>query len=59
MYTSIEVDYERVERVRTAHQAEWKADEGFSLTYLPFIARAFSDTVASSRRSTPASATTR
>ncbi len=45
VYTSIEVDYERVERVRSAHQAEWKAIEGFSLTYLPFIARAFSDTV--------------
>jgi pyruvate dehydrogenase E2 component (dihydrolipoamide acetyltransferase) len=45
VYTSIEVDYERVERVRNAHQAEWKAVEGFSLTYLPFIARAFSDTV--------------
>ena len=34
-----------VERVRAAHQAEWKASEGFSLTYLPFIARAFCDTV--------------
>ncbi len=45
VYTSIEVDYERVERVRTAHQAEWKASEGYSLTYLPFIARAFCDTV--------------
>jgi pyruvate dehydrogenase E2 component (dihydrolipoamide acetyltransferase) len=45
VYTSIEVDYERVERVRAAHQAEWKATEGFSLTYLPFIARAFGDTV--------------
>ncbi len=45
VYTSIEVDYERVERVRSAHQAAWKASEGFSLTYLPFIARAFCDTV--------------
>jgi pyruvate dehydrogenase E2 component (dihydrolipoamide acetyltransferase) len=45
VYTSVEVDYERVERVRNAHQAEWKAVEGFSLTYLPFIVRAFSDTV--------------
>ena len=26
-------------------QAEWKASEGFSLTYLPFIVRAFSDVV--------------
>ena len=45
VYTSIEVDFERVERVRRAHQAEWKAQEGFSLTYLPFIARAFCDAV--------------
>ena len=45
VYTSVEVDFERVERVRRAHQAEWKAQEGFSLTYLPFIARAFCDAV--------------
>ena len=45
VYTSVEVDFERIERVRAAHQAEWKATEGFSLTYLPFIARAFCDTV--------------
>ena len=45
VYTSVEVDFERIERVRAAHQAEWKANEGFSLTYLPFIARAFCDTV--------------
>ena len=43
VWTSVEVDYERVERVRTAHQQEWKKDEGFSLTYLPFIARATID----------------
>jgi pyruvate dehydrogenase E2 component (dihydrolipoamide acetyltransferase) len=45
VYTSVEVDFERVERVRAAHQAAWRASEGFSLTYLPFIARAFCDTV--------------
>ena len=45
VYTSVEVDFERIERVRRAHQAEWKAQEGFSLTYLPFIARAFCDAV--------------
>ncbi len=33
----------RVERVRVAHQAAWKKEEGFSLTYLPFIARATID----------------
>jgi pyruvate dehydrogenase E2 component (dihydrolipoamide acetyltransferase) len=43
--TAVEVDFERVERVRSAHQAEWKAREGFTLTYLPFVARAFCDTV--------------
>jgi len=45
VYTSVRVDFERVERVRRAHQAEWKAEEGFSLTYLPFITRAFCDVV--------------
>src|SRR5205085_1268091 len=43
VYTSVRVDFERVERVRSAHQAEWKAEEGFALTYLPFITRAFCD----------------
>ncbi|MFZ4584524.1 MAG: dihydrolipoamide acetyltransferase family protein [Acidimicrobiia bacterium] len=41
VYTSVEVDFERVERVRRGAQADWKAREGFSLTYLPFVARAF------------------
>jgi 2-oxoglutarate dehydrogenase E2 component (dihydrolipoamide succinyltransferase) len=45
VYTSVEVDYEHVERARTAHQDEWRRDEGFSLTYLPFIVRAFCDAV--------------
>jgi pyruvate dehydrogenase E2 component (dihydrolipoyllysine-residue acetyltransferase) len=45
VYTSVEVDFERVDRVRAAHQVEWKEREGFSLTYLPFIVRAFCDTV--------------
>jgi 2-oxoglutarate dehydrogenase E2 component (dihydrolipoamide succinyltransferase) len=44
-YTSVEVDYERVERVRRNEQSEWRAREGFALTYLPFIVRAFCDTV--------------
>jgi 2-oxoglutarate dehydrogenase E2 component (dihydrolipoamide succinyltransferase) len=43
--TSVEVDFERVERARRAHQDEWRRDEGFSLTYLPFVSRAFCDTV--------------
>ncbi len=37
---SIEVDFEGVERVRRQRNAEFKADEGFSLTYLPFVVRA-------------------
>ena len=43
VWTSVEVDYERVERVRSAAKAGWKKEEGFSLTYLPFIARATID----------------
>ncbi len=43
VWTSIEVDFERVERVRQAHKAEFKEEEGFSLTYLPFISRATID----------------
>ncbi|MGB8361968.1 MAG: 2-oxo acid dehydrogenase subunit E2, partial [Acidimicrobiia bacterium] len=43
VWTSVEVDFERVERVRQAHKAAFKADEGFSLTYLPFISRATID----------------
>jgi 2-oxoglutarate dehydrogenase E2 component (dihydrolipoamide succinyltransferase) len=45
VYTSVEVDFERIALVRDAHQAEWRAREGFSLTYLPFISRAFCDSV--------------
>ena len=35
-----EVDFERVERVRKAWGERFKAEEGFTLTYLPFVARA-------------------
>ena len=45
VYTSMEVDFERIERVRGMHQDEWRAVEGFALTYLPFVVRAFSDVV--------------
>ena len=45
VYTSIEVDYERVDRARRAEQEDWRIREGFPLTYLPFIVRAFCDTV--------------
>lgn len=43
VWTSVEVDFERVERVRQAHKEAFKAEEGFSLTYLPFISRATID----------------
>ncbi|MGZ4708284.1 MAG: 2-oxoglutarate dehydrogenase, E2 component, dihydrolipoamide succinyltransferase [Acidimicrobiales bacterium] len=41
--TAVEVDYENVERVRRVNRDGFKASEGFSLTYLPFIARAVID----------------
>lgn len=41
--TAMEIDYEGVEKVRKALKSGWKAEEGFSLTYLPFIARAVVD----------------
>jgi 2-oxoglutarate dehydrogenase E2 component (dihydrolipoamide succinyltransferase) len=43
VWTSVEVDFERVERVRQARREQFKKTEGFSLTYLPFIARATID----------------
>ena len=36
----VEADYENVERVRRARGAAFREEEGFSLTYLPFVARA-------------------
>jgi len=44
-YTSTEVDFERIARVRDHRQADWRAREGFPLTFLPFVARAFGDAV--------------
>jgi len=43
--TAMEVDFEGVDRVRRAHKAAWKDQEGFSLTYLPFVARAVVDAI--------------
>jgi pyruvate dehydrogenase E2 component (dihydrolipoamide acetyltransferase) len=37
---AVEVDFSGVDRVRGALRDSWKRDNGFSLTYLPFIARA-------------------
>jgi 2-oxoglutarate dehydrogenase E2 component (dihydrolipoamide succinyltransferase) len=40
---AVEVDYSAVDKVRNAEKERFKANEGFSLTYLPFIARAVVD----------------
>ena len=45
VYASIEVDFDSVDRVRAAHKEQFKADEGFSLTYLPFVSRAVVDAI--------------
>jgi len=36
----IDADFETVEKVRRTHGARFREEEGFSLTYLPFVARA-------------------
>ena len=45
-FSVVEVDYANVDRARGAVKDEWKQDEGFSLTYLPFISRAVIDALA-------------
>ena len=45
VYASIEVDFEGVERARAAAKEAFKASEGLSLTYLPFISRAVIDAI--------------
>jgi pyruvate dehydrogenase E2 component (dihydrolipoamide acetyltransferase) len=39
-FIAYEVDFENVERVRRTWGERFKSEEGFSLTYLPFVARA-------------------
>jgi len=39
-FCAVEADFERVERVRHVQRDAWREQEGFSLTYLPFVARA-------------------
>jgi pyruvate dehydrogenase E2 component (dihydrolipoamide acetyltransferase) len=41
----VEVDYANVDRVRDRLKARWRDENGFSLTYLPFICRAVIDTL--------------
>jgi 2-oxoglutarate dehydrogenase E2 component (dihydrolipoamide succinyltransferase) len=43
VFTSIEVDLERVEQVRQRHKDRFRKEEGAGLTYLVFIARAVCD----------------
>src|SRR5262249_22494389 len=43
---AVEVDFHGVDRTRRAHGEVWKAREGFSLTYLPFVAHAVCEAIA-------------
>ncbi len=45
-FSVVEVDYANVDATRGKVKSEWKATEGFSLTYLPFITRAIVDALA-------------
>jgi 2-oxoglutarate dehydrogenase E2 component (dihydrolipoamide succinyltransferase) len=42
-FSVVEVDFANVDAARSKVKGEWKATEGFSLTYLPFITRAVVD----------------
>jgi 2-oxoglutarate dehydrogenase E2 component (dihydrolipoamide succinyltransferase) len=43
VWTSVEVDLQAIEDVRRRHRERFRQEEGTSLTYLPFIARATCD----------------
>ncbi len=45
-FSVVEVDFANVDATRGKVKGEWKATEGFSLTYLPFITRAVVDALA-------------
>ena len=45
-FSVVEVDFANVDAVRAKVKGDWKAAEGFSLTYLPFISRAIVDAIA-------------
>jgi pyruvate dehydrogenase E2 component (dihydrolipoamide acetyltransferase) len=45
-FCAVEADFERVDRIRREHGDAWREREGFSLTYLPFVARAVVDALA-------------
>ena len=43
VWTSVEVDFDNVERMRTEFKVRFKKETGASLSYLPFISRAVCD----------------
>jgi len=43
---AVEVDFSNVDAARKRAGSKWKAKEGFSLSYLPFIAKAVCDAIA-------------
>ena len=43
VWTSVEVDFDNVERVRAEYKVRFKKETGASLSYLPFISRAVCD----------------
>ncbi|MBW8765243.1 MAG: 2-oxoglutarate dehydrogenase, E2 component, dihydrolipoamide succinyltransferase [Geodermatophilales bacterium] len=43
VWTSVEVDFDNVERVRAKHKDRFKKETGSSLSYLPFVSRATID----------------
>jgi pyruvate dehydrogenase E2 component (dihydrolipoamide acetyltransferase) len=43
---AVEVDFSNVDAARRRAGSKWKAKEGFSLSYLPFIAKAVCDAIA-------------
>ena len=45
VHQGVEVDFSRVDRVRSDKGVAWRAREGFSLNYLPFVARAVCDAI--------------
>jgi 2-oxoglutarate dehydrogenase E2 component (dihydrolipoamide succinyltransferase) len=45
-FSVVEVDFAKVDVTRSKLKGDWKASEGFSLTYLPFISRAIIDGLA-------------
>src|SRR5690349_8528046 len=43
VWTSVEVDYDNVDKVRAKHKDRFKKETGSSLSYLPFVSRAVVD----------------